>query len=86
MPKTEKDFQPGDECFYFDDDMVLRCRVIETNHKDPWLRFKLKILEVISPHSTVQDPEIGEVFDATKDTSFATSLHWTLREFDPILN
>ena len=89
MTKRERDFRVGDICFYHEDGGIIRCDVVETSHDEKWLRFKLRVLEVLMPDRFGnQDPEIGEMIDVSKDETFSehTTLIWQITEFAPSLN
>lgn len=85
--KSEIEFKPGEECFYVEDGGVIRCEVVSANHNSGWLRFQLKVVEVIRPdHFGTPNPEIGKVIRVEKDSSFKgpTSLIWELLAFNPV--
>lgn len=62
--KPESGFNVGDECYYTEEGMTARCKILGKWSDDKKFGYRLKVLEVVERGIFTIVP--GEVFDAEK--------------------
>ena len=62
----EDAYKQGQVAFYHETGEVDKVEVLENNSDKEWIRYKLKILEVVRENNIVYPSDIGEIFTFEK--------------------